>query len=58
MTLDEKKEWVKDYCGSSFVKGVAIKGNTAIVEVIKEGGKVEQTKISLPNNSSGLVGYA
>jgi hypothetical protein len=52
MTNQEKKEWVKNYCGDSFVRGVSIDGDIATVVVRSESGEKE-VKISLPNKSIG-----
>ena len=52
MTNQEKKDWVKNYCGDSFVRGVSIDGDVATVVVRSESGEKE-TRISLPNQEVG-----
>ena len=48
MTIEEKKQWIVQFLGDSFVRGVSIKGNTAKVVVKTEEGEKEVV-ISLPN---------
>jgi len=52
MTSQEKKDWVKRYCGDSFIRGVSIEGDVATVVVNSESGEKE-VKISLPNPEAG-----
>jgi len=52
MTNQEKKEWIKRYCGASFIRGVSIDDNVATVVVCSESGEKE-VKISLPNQEAG-----
>ena len=52
MTNQEKKDWVKNYCGDSFMRGVSIDGDVATVVVRSEYGEKE-VKISLPNPEAG-----
>lgn len=49
MTSEQKKEWVKQFLGDAFVKGVSIHGNIARVVVKSEQGEKE-VSISLPDN--------
>lgn len=48
MTKQEKIEWVKNYLGASFVKGVSVGNYIATVIVATEDGEKEVV-ISLPN---------
>jgi hypothetical protein len=49
MSNDDKREWVKNHCGSAFVRGISIAGNVAVVVVKGESGIERQVKISLPS---------
>ena len=53
MTIQDKKQWVKDYVGKSFVRGVSIKGDVATVVVKNEDGTEREIKVSLPNPNIG-----
>ena len=54
MTIQEKKQWVKEFVGSkSFVRGLSIKGDVATVVVKNEDGTEREIKVSLPNPNIG-----
>ena len=53
MTIQEKKQWVKEYVGKSFVRGLSIKGYVATVVVKNEDGTEREIKVSLPNPNIG-----
>lgn len=48
MTIEQKKQWITEFLGEAFVKGVSIKGDVARVIVVGEGGIHKEVKISLP----------
>ena len=45
---DRDVAWIKSYVGAAFVRGVGIRGRTAVIVVKGEGGEERETIISLP----------